>query len=172
MELEMSILKTLKTVPLPTGSNPVMNRRLRLIRRLEEQAKLAADPDYIRVSTHFTGKGTDRRPVRKEQKVSSWAKDQADGSVIFVVKAGMSAIELEPGSGKYGVLVASRDELPETISTLIEAVREGAFDHALAKTKTIKRKQNNSPAANAASNAVKAASNAAAEMKKRSKVPA
>jgi hypothetical protein len=170
----MSILNNLKIVALPTKSDPIMNRRLRLIRRLEEQAKLAADPDYIRVSTSFKGKGAERRQVRKEQRVSSWAKDQADGSVIFVVKAGMSAIELEQGSGKYGVLVASRDELPDTISTLIEAVREGDFDHALAKTKTIKRKQKSdtNPGAVAASKVVKAASNAAAEMKKRSKVPA
>ena len=39
-------LKQLKFMAVPTGSNPVMDQRMNLIRRLEDQKKLAADPNY------------------------------------------------------------------------------------------------------------------------------
>jgi hypothetical protein len=154
-----SILKGLKTVELPVGSNPTMNRRLRLIRRLEEQARLVADPSYIRVTTSFKGKGAERTQVERKQRVSSWAKEQIDGSVIFTVKIGMSPVELSPG--KPGILVASKADLPSTIETLVAAVRDGEFDTFLAKTKKPGTTKANSVAATAASNKVQSAVDAA-----------
>jgi hypothetical protein len=160
----VATLKGLKTVALPSKKDPVMDRRMKLVKRLQEQKLLASDPGYIRVTTSFKGKGSDRHSIRKEQRVSSWARPQGDGTIIFVVKMGMSAIELEPGSGKYGVLVTSQDELPETIDALIEVTREGGFDHALSKTKTKTIKRKNSNPGTTASNMVTAGS--AAETKK------
>ena len=37
-----TILKQLKLTAVPSGSNPVMDQRMRLVRRLEEQKQLAA----------------------------------------------------------------------------------------------------------------------------------
>jgi hypothetical protein len=128
-----AILKGLKTVEVPVGSNPVLNRRMRLIRRLEEQAKLAADPSYIRVTTSFKGKGAERHQVKREQRVSSWCKELPDGSCILTIRVGMSPVELE--KGKPGILVPSKSELPSTIDTIIAGVRAGELDHALAPTK-------------------------------------
>ena len=49
-------LKQLKLTAVPSGSNPVMDQRMRLVRRLEEQKQLAADPHYVRVTRRWTGK--------------------------------------------------------------------------------------------------------------------
>jgi hypothetical protein len=163
-----AILKGLKTVELPVGSNPVLNRRMRLIRRLEEQAKLAADPSYIRVTTSFEGKGAERHQVQREQGVSSWAKEQIDGSMIFTVKIGMSPVELSPG--KPGILVESKDALPDLIQNLVAAVREGEFDAFLAKTKKPGNPTKaNSNAASAASAKVQGAASAGATATQKSK---
>jgi hypothetical protein len=159
----MSILKSLKTVPLPTGSSPIMNRRMRLCNRLAEQKILVTQPNYLRRSTHFRGKGEERRQVEQVQKVSKWWTEQIDGSCVLKIKVGMSPVEIEPG--KPGVLVASRDQLPEVIDMLIQAVRDGELDSALAKTRAIKRKTAT------ASSAVKAAA-ADASSKRSAKVPA
>jgi hypothetical protein len=51
----MTTLRKFKFVELPRGSNPVMNRRVKLIRKLEEQIKLANDSHYLRVETHMRG---------------------------------------------------------------------------------------------------------------------
>jgi hypothetical protein len=129
----MTILQKLKTVALPTGSNPVLNHRMRLIRRLEEQAKLAADPSYIRVTTSFKGKGAERHQVRREQRVSSWVKDQPDGTCVLVIKVGARPVELSPG--KPGVLLESKEKVAETLDLIIQGVRDGEFDVFLGKTK-------------------------------------
>jgi hypothetical protein len=126
----MTTLKKFKFVELPSGSNPVMNRRVKLIRKLEEQIKLAADPHYVRVETHMKGKGDARHQVRQEKKVASWAKEMPDGTLLLVLRSG-GILEIE--AGRPGIVVASKAELPEVLNDLVTAVRNGELDNALAK---------------------------------------
>src|SRR5262245_62115003 len=66
----MSAMRGLKFSNTPTKSNdPVGNRRMQLVKKLEEQKLLAADPNYVRKSTRFVGKGEARHSVVKEQRV-------------------------------------------------------------------------------------------------------
>jgi hypothetical protein len=58
-------LKQLKLTAVPSGSDPVMDQRMRLIRRLEEQKQLASDPHYVRVTRRWTGKGAARGRARE-----------------------------------------------------------------------------------------------------------
>src|SRR5437764_9349314 len=79
-DTEMStILKQLKLTAVPSGSNPVMDRRMSVIRRLEEQKQLSSDPQYVRVTTRWTGKGEARHQVEKTQRVLPWWKELPDG---------------------------------------------------------------------------------------------
>jgi hypothetical protein len=66
-----TIVKQLKLTAVPRGSNPIMDQRMRLIRRLEEQKQLASDPHYVRVTRRWTGKGDARRQIEKTQRVSA-----------------------------------------------------------------------------------------------------
>jgi hypothetical protein len=139
----MTTLRKFKFVELPSGSNPLMNRRVKLIKKIEEQIKLAADPHYVRIETHMKGKGTERHQVRQEKRVTAWWRDQPDGSVLLILRSG-GILEVEPG--KPGIVVASRDELPEVLSDLVTAVRNGELDQALAKV--IKAKPKKASASN------------------------
>jgi hypothetical protein len=124
MEARMTThLKQLKFTAVPSGSNPIMDQRMNLVRRLEDQKKLAADPNYLRITRRWTGKGDTRRQVEKTQRVSPWWKELPDGSVIMTLRVGFSAVEIE--KGKAGIAVPSRDKVHEVIETLVAAVRAG-----------------------------------------------
>src|SRR4051812_3350750 len=123
-------LKQLKFTAVPSGSNPIMDQRMNLIRRLEDQKKLAADPNYVRITRRWTGKGDARHQVEKTQRVSPWWKELPDGSVVMTLRVGFSAVEVE--KGKAGIAVPSRDMVPEVIETLVAAVRAGELDQVIA----------------------------------------
>jgi hypothetical protein len=133
-------LKQLKFTAVPSGSNPIMDQRMKLVRRLEDQKKLAADPNHVRVTRRWTGKGDARRQVEKTQRVSPWWKELPDGSVIMTLRVGFSAVEVE--KGKAGIVVPSRDKVPDVIETLVAAVRAGELDQVIAaqaQTKSTKK---------------------------------
>jgi hypothetical protein len=117
--LELTELPAIATT---TTVDPVMDRRNRIVTRLEEQKALIANPNLTR---SVTEKG-----VTKQVKIRSWTRPAADGSVVFFVKAGFKPLEL--AKGKPGVLVPATDMLPSVIDTLIQAVRNGELDDALA----------------------------------------
>ena len=123
-------LKQLKFTAVPTGLDPIMDQRMNLIRRLEDQKKLAADPNYVRVTRRWTGKGDARHQVEKTQRVSPWWKELPDGSLVMTLRVGFSAVEIE--KGKAGIAVPSRDKVPEVIETLVAAARAGELDQVIA----------------------------------------
>jgi hypothetical protein len=88
-----TIMKTLQFAALPTKSisDPVANRRNKIIEKLEEQRKLADDPSYVRKSTHWRGKGPERTMVEQIQKVRSWAKVDATGRMVLGIFGGRVA---------------------------------------------------------------------------------
>jgi hypothetical protein len=132
-------LKQLRFTAVPSGANPVMDNRMRLIRRLQEQKQLASDPQYVRVTRRWTGKGDARRQVEKAQRVSPWWKELPDGSVIMILRVGFSAVEVE--KGKAGIAVPSRDKVPEVIETLVAAVRAGELDQVISAQAQAKPKR-------------------------------
>ena len=53
----MAVLKSLTFTTLPqVGTNPTLDRRTRVIERLEEQKRLLADPNYKRMVRGMTKK--------------------------------------------------------------------------------------------------------------------
>ena len=64
----MAILKSLTFTTLPaTGANPTLDRRTRIIARLEEQKLLLADPNYTRTVRSWVKKDGERTPIEKQQ---------------------------------------------------------------------------------------------------------
>jgi hypothetical protein len=145
MEDEMSALKSLTftTLPKPTV-NPTLDRRTKIIARLEEQKLLLRDPTYLRTvrSTEKNEAGV-KIVVEKRQRVLPWWTSTPNGSLAFFIRAGWKPIEFE--KGKAAIAVPSRDKLSFVIDTLIAAVRNGELDEQLAQasaqTKPPKRKR-------------------------------
>jgi hypothetical protein len=137
MEDEMTApkqsLKSLTFAVLPKlEANPVQERRTKTIARLEEQKQLFNDPHFTRtVRTSIKGEDGVRSVVEKQQRVSPWWVQLADGSCLFTIRSGWKTIEFD--KGKSAIVVLSRDKIPAIIDTLIAVVRNGELDEHLAQ---------------------------------------
>jgi hypothetical protein len=122
-------LQALTFTTLPTVNvNPVMDRRTRTIEKLEEQKLLLKDPKYTRTIRVREEKDGVKATVEKAQRVLPWWRTAPNGFAFFI-KAGLKALEFQ--KGETAVAVASLDQLPKVIDTLIAAVRNGELDAQL-----------------------------------------
>jgi hypothetical protein len=134
--MAQSVLKglTFVALQLPKWSrdrDPVMDRREKVIARLEEQKLLIADPTWQRTIQKKGGE------IKK--KVSRWWTTAPNGAVTFFIRFGHGQIQFQPG--KAGIPVPSLDKLPGTIDTLIAAVRAGELDAQMAALSDAIRKK-------------------------------
>jgi hypothetical protein len=119
---------TFTTLPKP-GANPALDRRLKVIARLEEQKLLLNDPNHTRTVRTSVKKDGERTVTEKQQRVLPWWRLLANGSYAFFVRSGVKPIEFE--KGKTAIAVPSLEKLPTVIDTLISAVKSGELDSQL-----------------------------------------
>jgi hypothetical protein len=134
MEDEMiaPVLKSLTSTTLPKPSaNPTLDRRTKIIARLEEQKLLLNDPNYTRAVRTWVKKDGGKSVVEKKQRVLPWWSLAPNGSYVFFVRSGWKPVEFE--KGKAAIAVQSLDKLPSVIDTVIAAVRNGELDQQLAE---------------------------------------
>lgn len=139
----MQTLKTLTFIASPRGqNNPLLARRGKLIARLEEQKALVQDPLYLATEQRWEKTPDGRKElVERKRKVRRWWQEDVTGNVYLTVRYGQKAIEFE--KGKAAISVPAKDKVPEVLDVLIEAVRNGELDQALAavgKARGVKRK--------------------------------
>jgi hypothetical protein len=134
MRMNMSAaLKSLTFTTLPKpGGNPALDRRLKVIARLEEQKLLLSDPHYTRAVRTSVKKDGERTVTEKQQRVFPWWRPLVNGAYAFFVRSGLKPIEFE--RGKTAISVPSLDKLPTVIDTVIAAVRAGELDEQLAQS--------------------------------------
>jgi hypothetical protein len=126
---EVMSLKGLTFIAMPTtGSNPVVDRRTRLIAKLEEQKSLAADAKFTRTVRRRVKEGGENKLVEKQMKIQPWWKPTANGYAFFI-RLGQF---VEFSKGQKAVAIASLDKLPGTIDTLIAAIKAGELDQQIA----------------------------------------
>src|SRR6476661_6387943 len=132
MEDNMAFLKSLTFTALPQpGTNPTLDRRTKVIERLEEQKLLSSDPNYKRTVRTSVKKDGEKTLVEEHQRVLPWWRVAPNGSFVFFIRAGQRPIEFE--KGKSAIAVPSLDKIPSVIDTLIAAVRNGELDEQLAQ---------------------------------------
>ncbi|MEJ0097738.1 MAG: hypothetical protein WDM84_07205 [Bauldia sp.] len=128
------LIKALKFTVIPkdsTDRNPVFQRRLKLIERLDDQRKLLDDPAHTRTIQRWTKQDGQRVMTEKRLKVQPWWRTDDKGAVVFFVRHGWKPVEFE--KGKAGIAVASQDKLKAVIDTLISATKQGELDAILAQ---------------------------------------
>jgi hypothetical protein len=128
----MTILKSLTftTVPQP-GANPTLDRRAKIIERLEEQKLLLNDPAYKRTIRSSVKKDGERTVVEKHQRVLPWWRAVPNGTFALFIRVGFKPLEF--AKDKTAIAIPSLDKLPSVIDTLIAAVRNGELDEQLAQ---------------------------------------
>jgi Family of unknown function (DUF6641) len=125
-------LKSLTFAPLPkaSASDPIVQRRTKLITRLQQQIALANDPNYKVARQKWVAGENGTKELRDQpKKVTSWWRTDATGNVVLTVRYGAKPIEFE--KGKAAIAVGKRDKLIPTIETVIAAVEAGELDAVL-----------------------------------------
>ena len=133
-----TLLSTLKVIDRPKieAKPPILGKRMKLIDRLEEQlamAKAMLDKtpfEAFREKSVKDPETGERKTIRKRRSVRPWYYDSKEHYYIEI-KVGLKAIELE--KGKTAIDVGAKENLPEVINTIIQAVEKGELDmHILA----------------------------------------
>jgi len=138
----MSHLKSLTFAAAPDAAerNPKIRRRLRLIDRIEEQRKLADDPNFtVTVRRWIKDANGVKQPIDRQKRIKPWWKTDETGRLVLVLKNGLKTMEIE--KGKPGIVVGAQTRLEGVLETLIAATRAGELDAALeASTAVIERR--------------------------------
>jgi hypothetical protein len=98
--------------------DPVVRRRELCISKLQDQAKLLNDPDYVRILTRWSGKGAARKSREKKLTVRAWCAQQLNGV----------SMRLRFLPGRQGIVVGSMEELPGAIDDVVEQIKSGELD--------------------------------------------
>jgi hypothetical protein len=133
MEDAMTALRSLNFTALQKPSaDPMLDRRARIIERLEEQKLLLKDPTYRRpVRSWVKNDQGEKSLVETKQRILPWWSAQPNGSYVLFIRSGWKPIEFE--KGKAAIVVPSLEKLSSIIDTLITAVRNGELDEQLAQ---------------------------------------
>jgi len=129
--MSTSILKSLTFVPQPKpNSDPLIQKRERMVARLEDQKKLLADPNFVRTVKRWERKeGGEKVLVERPLRTSRWWHPDQNGGFVMTMKVGSKRIEFE--KGKAAIAVGVQDRLPGVVDALIKAVRAGELDEQL-----------------------------------------
>ena len=128
----MAQLKSLTFTQLPklTSADPVVQRRNKLIVRLQQQIALVQDPNFTLKRSKWIADEHGVKQLREQnRRVRAWWRNDATGNVVLTVKYGARSIEFE--KGKAAIAVGNKDKLIPTIETVIGAVQAGELDTIL-----------------------------------------
>ena len=128
----MTSFKTLTFTSLPrlTAADPVVQRRNKLIVRLQQQIALVQDPQFTLTRQKWVTDEAGVKQLRELRKrVRSWWRTDIAGNVVLTVRYGAKPIEFE--KGKAAIAVGKKDKLIPTIETVIAAVEAGELDAVL-----------------------------------------
>lgn len=119
----------------PQHEPPIIQRRSKLARRLDEQIGLAkavaAGTTYSskRLKTVKSAEG-ERTAVEVAKRVKAWWFNADNGKLCLNVRYGARLLELG-GKGKVAVEIASSNELVATLELIKSAVEAGELDAAM-----------------------------------------
>jgi len=119
----------------PSQASQTEQRRSKLLKRLDEQMKLATAQSQ---NQHYVGKRlryyTDeatglRKQVEADKRIKAWWFEQTNGKLALCVRYGSKVLELS--KGKFAVEVASAGDLVKTLEVISAAVKQGELDNAI-----------------------------------------
>ena len=113
-------------------ADPLIQRRNKLIVRLQQQIALVQDPQFTLTRQKWIADENGIKQLRElKKRVRAWWRTDPTGAVVLTVRYGAKPIEFE--KGKAGIAVPSKEKLIGVIETLIAAVKAGELDEVLAQ---------------------------------------
>ena len=141
--MSLSALK-LTAAKRPTNQSAEQHRRSKLIKRIDEQIKLATAQQrgdtYTATKTKqkvdaATG---ERQTVSVAKRIKAWWFSTAEGRLAVTVRYGSQVLEL--AKGKFSIEVVDFDHLPATLQVVRDAVAKGELDAQITAASTSLRK--------------------------------
>ena len=128
----MSVLKALNFVVAAKRNNdPLVLRRAKLLKQLQQQRSLANDPMFVVVTQRWRkGDDGEKRLVERQKRVKRWWYVDVMGQCFLSINYGSKRLELD--KGKTAIAVGGKDNLVPTIDAVIAAVEAGELDAAIA----------------------------------------
>ena len=128
----MSGLKAFNIVAMPKNiqSDPVLQRRGKMLAQLEQQIALAKDPNYALIVQKWkrNAEGV-KELVEHRKRLKRWWLSDATGDTLFVVRYGSRPLEID--KGKTAINVGPKSNLIPAIEALMVAVRNGELDEPI-----------------------------------------
>lgn len=133
-----TLLSSLKVTVRPAdgSSNPLIQRREKLLTKLGQQKILATALVENETHTFYREKWVkdeetgEKEKVQVPKKVSPWFYKR-NNRYYLEVRSGNKPLELQ--KGMHAIEVGEEEDLVSTIETIIEAVVAGELDHLLTK---------------------------------------
>ncbi|RLV57760.1 hypothetical protein D5018_20835 [Parashewanella curva] len=131
-----NVLSSLKVIARPeiVKKPPVLQKRLKLIEKLEQQLEMVecliagTEFECFKDKTVKDPETGERKKVKKRCAVRPWYYESED-HYYLEIKQGIRVLELD--KGKQAIDVGEREKIPETIRVIIDAVEKGELDHLL-----------------------------------------
>lgn len=117
-------------------NSPVMQRRAKLIAKLNEQIGLANAAvtgerfSVTKLKTVVDAETGERKTVQADKKLKQWFFTNELGKTCINLRYGAAVIEL--AKGKTAIEVANSKELVTTLETIVKAVEAGELDEQIA----------------------------------------
>ena len=121
-------LTTRPEIPVIT---PLQTKQNKLVTRLEEQKAMAVchleNESYVAYKEAWITdeESGEKRKVRQPKKMRGWFY-QVNDVYYFEIRYGNKALELQ--KGKPAIQIGKAENLPSTIDTIIDAVKQGELD--------------------------------------------
>ena len=110
--------------------NPAALRRHKLAEKIEQQIKLAADPNYRPTKSVWNlGEDGVERMFERPKRIKCWWIETVSGQLLLTVRYGSTPLEL--AKGKNAIELAGKEALEVTLRNLKLAVLGGEFDKIL-----------------------------------------
>ena len=125
----MSMLSTLNLVAFTPAnpSNPVINRRKKLLAKLDEQIELATNPQFTPTKHKWvTDSEGNQKKIEVAKRVKRWWMASSNGKVNLVIRYGTKPLEF--AKGKNAIELDSEADVAETLRKVRDAVDAGELD--------------------------------------------
>ena len=128
----MTVLTKLNLVAYERESarDPKIQRRKKLIAKIEEQIQLATDPNFQPMKTKWIKDeyGSDQK-VTVPKRVKRWWNENLDGTVVLTIRYGSKPLEL--AKGKAGIAVENDGAVVPALEQIKAGVAAGDLDSLL-----------------------------------------
>ena len=128
----MTVLTKLNLVAYERESarDPKIQRRKKLIAKIEEQIQLATDPNFQPMKTKWIKDeyGSDQK-VTVPKRVKRWWNENLDGTVVLTIRYGSKPLEF--AKGKAGIAVENDGAVLPALEKIKAGVAAGELDPLL-----------------------------------------